>query len=146
MLVPKRFFDDSLLNEFFSLSNSLSKLFDDFNEIIPTHRTYPAVNMYEDNDNIYVTAEIPGVEEKDIKISATNNSLTIEGKHEQKKEEKNASYYLQERSYGSFSRTISLNKKVDINKIKAKLKNGLLTVTLPKAEEEKAKAIEVKVE
>ncbi|HOL48692.1 MAG TPA: Hsp20/alpha crystallin family protein, partial [bacterium] len=52
----------------------------------------------------------------------------------------------QERSYGSFSRTISLNKKVDINKIKAKLKNGLLTVTLPKAEEEKAKAIEVKVE
>ena len=106
----------------------------------------PRVDVTEDNYNLYVHAEIPGVDKKDIKINVTGDILTISGekKTEQRDEKKN--YYRIERSYGSFSRSFTLPAEISVDKINAGFKDGVLHVTLPKTEEAKIveKQIEVK--
>jgi HSP20 family protein len=106
----------------------------------------PRVDVTEDNENLYVHAEIPGVEKKDLKLNVSGDVLTISGekKTEQRDEKKN--YYRVERNYGSFSRSFTLPAEVIVDKISADYKDGVLTITLPKTEEAKIveKQIEVK--
>lgn len=104
----------------------------------------PSLDVSETKDNIVVRAEVPGIDAKDIDVSLANNVLTIKGKKEQEKEEKEENYHRVERSYGSFSRSIRLPREVKSDKITASYKNGVLKITLPKAEE--SKEIKVKVE
>ncbi len=104
----------------------------------------PSVDVSETKDSVVVRAEVPGLEPKDIDISLSNDVLTIRGKKEQEKEEKEENYHRIERSYGSFSRSIRLPREVQGNKIKANYKNGVLRITLPKSKE--AKEIKIKVE
>ncbi len=106
----------------------------------------PSVDVSEDEDNIYVEADIPGMEPKDIKVKMKGNSLVISAKKEATKEEKKKNYYHSERFQGSFYRELDLPSSVDASKIKATHKNGVLKVILPKKEEEKGKEIEVTVE
>jgi HSP20 family protein len=104
----------------------------------------PAVDVSESEDKITVKAEIPGMEAKDIDISMSGDTLTIKGEKKTEKEEKEENYHLVERSYGSFRRAMKLPAVVDADKVEATYKNGVLTVVLPKKEEVKPKAIEIK--
>jgi len=106
----------------------------------------PAVDVTEGDKEFKVTAELPGIEEKDIDVKVSNHTLTIKGEKSYEKEEKNKDHHVSERAYGSFQRSFTLPDDVDADKITAALAKGVLTVTLPKtAEAQKpAKKIEVK--
>ncbi len=111
-----------------------------------TRATMPAVDVVESEKAYEITAELPGMDEKNIEVKVTDGGLTIKGEKREEKEEKEKDYYMQERRYGSFERSFELPESVDSNKIEASFKKGVLTVTLPKkAEAQKpAKKIEVK--
>jgi len=108
--------------------------------------TMPAVDVIESENAYEVTAELPGMDEKNIEVKVANGFLTIKGEKQEEKEEKKKDYYLQERSFGSFERSFGLPEGVDADKIQASFKKGVLTVMLPKKPEAQkpAKKIEVK--
>jgi HSP20 family protein len=106
----------------------------------------PLVDVYEEGDNLIVEAEIPGVKKEDLAVTVTENSVTIKGEVKKEKEVKEKDYYLCERAYGSFSRSIDLSTEIDPNKVKATYKDGVLKVTLPKKQPEKKAETEVKIE
>lgn len=105
----------------------------------------PLVDIYEDSQNIYLEAELPGLKEKDIKLKIEDSTLTLSGERKWNKEEKKEGYHRIERSFGSFMRSFNLPSAVDREKIVANYKDGVLKVTLPRKEEEKPRQIEVKV-
>ena len=104
----------------------------------------PTMDLYQTVDAVVVKMGLPGVKPEDIQISVANGVLTIRGEVKEEKEEKEKTYHLRERRYGSFSRSISLPSNVSADKSDAEFENGVLTLTLPKAEEAKAKTIIVK--
>jgi HSP20 family protein len=95
----------------------------------------PAVDIAEKEKEYEITAELPGMEEKDIDVKFANGMLTIKGEKKEEKEEKKKDYYLSERRYGSFQRSFAVPEGVDTDKIDASFKNGVLTVVLPKSAE-----------
>ena len=105
----------------------------------------PAFDVYEDKDNVYVRAELPGMKKEDIDLSLHNGSLSISGERKHEEKLKDAEVYRAERFFGRFQRTITLATRVAADKIKAQYKDGILSVTLPKAEEAKPKHIDVNV-
>ena len=106
----------------------------------------PAVDVAESEKAYEITAELPGMDEKNIEVNLTNGGITIKGEKKEETQEKKKDYSVSERRYGSFERYFALPEGVDANKIEATFKNGVLKVTLPKtAEAQKpAKKIEVK--
>jgi HSP20 family protein len=137
------------LREIISLREDMDRL---FNTFFGKHMTeeiegiwIPVIDIEEDNENFIVKAELPGLKREDVKISVRGNLLTISGERKQEEETKNKTYHRVERSYGKFSRTISLPSEVDMNKIKAVYKDGVLIITLPKPETLKPKEIEVEI-
>lgn len=105
----------------------------------------PAVDIYEQGNDIVLKAELPGVDSKDVDIRLENNVLTLRGQRKFENEVKKESYHRVERSYGSFSRSFTLPSVVDQQAIKAEVKDGILKVVLPKREEAKPKQIEISV-
>ena len=105
----------------------------------------PALDVFEDKDNFVVKAELPGMKKEDIDVRVENNILTIRGKKERKDEVKEDGYFRTERVYGAFSRSFSLPTTVEVSKIAAEYRDGVLTLRLPKAEEAKPRQIEVKI-
>ncbi|MBF0192676.1 MAG: Hsp20/alpha crystallin family protein [Magnetococcales bacterium] len=103
------------------------------------------VDICEDGDSIILQADVPGMEQKDIKVHVENNQLTISGERRFEDEKKRDSYHRVERSYGCFSRTFELGGAADVEKIKASCKNGVLIVSMPKREDAKPKSIEVQI-
>lgn len=105
-----------------------------------------AVDLAETDKAYTVTAELPGMDEKDIDVSINGDMLVIKGEKRQEKEEKDKNYYLSERSYGQFQRSFSLPTGIDRDKIAAEFAKGVLTLTLPKSAEaqQQQKKIEVK--
>ena len=99
----------------------------------------PRVDVTEDDDAYEITAEMPGVEEKDVEVSVRDDRLTLRGEKKTEKEEKKKDYHMTERSYGSFERSFRLPGNVDAENIKAEFAKGVLTLTLPKTAEAKAK-------
>jgi len=106
----------------------------------------PALDVKETKEHIIVSAEIPGMNAKDVEVTISGDTLTLKGEKKQEKEEKEESFQLIERRYGAFSRSIRLAAEVDTKNIKANYKDGLLTVTLPKSETAKEKQIKINVE
>ena len=104
----------------------------------------PAFDVSETDDEIIVKAEIPGMKVEDIDITLTDGLLTIKGERKMEKEDKQENYHRIERQFGTFSRSLNLGLKVKTDGIDAGYKDGILTVTLPKAEEDRPKKIEVK--
>lgn len=102
-------------------------------------RSFAFMNLGEDEDNIYVRMEVPGVEIKDIDITLEKNSLVVKGTRNPLE----AKYHRRERAYGNFERRVALNTNVKREDVKAAVKNGILTITLPKAEETKPKKIDI---
>ena len=105
----------------------------------------PAVDIFEKDGNIVLTAELPGIETKDVDIKVENNVLTLQGERKFDKELQKDSFHRVERAYGSFARSFTLPNVVDTDKIKAEFKDGVLKLTLPKREEAKPKQIQVQV-
>jgi HSP20 family protein len=105
---------------------------------------FPPINVTQDNDHYYVRAEIPGVVAREISISALRNRLTISGKREIPREHERASYHRRERAEGTFNRTLALPTPIDSDRIGARYTNGILSLTLPKAEEAKPRQIVVR--
>jgi HSP20 family protein len=106
----------------------------------------PVVDVAETENDIVVKAEIPGIDPKDIDVSITGDKLTLKGEKKEEKENTGKCYHRVESSYGSFKRVITLPASVDVDKVAAEGKNGILEITLPKKEESKAKKISVKVD
>jgi HSP20 family protein len=138
---------------FSSLRREMERLFDDFDDYIwpPSFRQVwpqrplsrnsleiPAVDVAEKDAAFEITAELPGMKEKDIEVALSNGGLLIRGEKKAEKEEKKKDYYLHERNYGSFERYFSLPDGVAADQISASFENGILTVTLPKTKEAKA--------
>lgn len=106
----------------------------------------PALDVYEDKDDLVVKAELPGLDKENVEVNLTDHTLVIKGEKKKEEETKQESYFRSERSYGRFVRTLQLPKDVQADKVKASFKNGVLEVRMPKTEEAKAKEIKVKVE
>ncbi len=105
----------------------------------------PAVDVYQDKDNVVVKAEIPGMKKEDIEVSLHDGVLSISGERKSEEKFEESDTYRTERFVGKFQRTFTLPTQVDATKVAAAYKDGVLTITLPKAEEAKPKQIEVKV-
>jgi HSP20 family protein len=105
----------------------------------------PKIDIAENDNDIIVKAEIPGVDPKEIDISISGDTLTIKGEKKEEKENKGKHYHRVERSYGSFTRTIGLPAHVMTDKVEAKNNHGVIEITLPKMEKAKTKKISVKV-
>ena len=146
--------DRSIANPFISLQREVDRLFEDFTRGFPSLALFhggngglltPSVDVSETDKEIEITAELPGLEEKDVQINVSDNLLTIRGEKSAEKEQKDKNYRLVERSYGSFERTLELPSGVDADAIKASLSKGVLKVTVPKPTPAQAKKVEVKV-
>jgi HSP20 family protein len=136
--------------------SEMDHLFDDFFhrfELSPffegrTSMFNPRIDVVDTDKEIKVSAELPGMDEKDIEITLNRDSLTLKGKKKEEKEEKGKGYYRSERSYGSFSRTIPLQAKIESDKASAHFKKGVLTVIIPRmaSAEEAKKRIRIHVD
>jgi HSP20 family protein len=142
--------DRSVASPFMSLQHEIDRLFEDFSRGFPTiagngaTALMPSMDVTETDKEIEITAELPGLEEKDVQINIADNILTIRGEKKAEKEQKDKNYRLVERSYGSFERTLELPEGVNVDDIKANISKGLLKVTVPKPASTQAKKIEVK--
>ncbi len=105
----------------------------------------PAIDIEENNGNLMVRAEIPGMNKENIKVSVKEDMLKISGERKQENETKEKTFHRIERSYGKFERIIRLPSEVDADKVKASYKEGVLNVTLPKPESMKPKQIDVEI-
>ncbi len=109
---------------------------------ISRHRSFPTLNVWETEGEIWAEAELPGVSEEDLDISVAGNELTIKGKRKATKPE-DSLFHRQERGTGAFTRTVRLPVEIDIDKIEATLRGGILSLRLPKAESEKPHKINI---
>ena len=133
----------NLLSDIYKLRDEMNRLFEGGLQFV-THNELPPVNMSVNDDNIIVTAEIPGVDEQNISATVKDKLLNITGKREPVKTNENDVVHRTERFAGEFSRTIELPARVNADAITASYKNGVLKLVLPRAEEEKVKKIEIK--
>src|SRR6266576_4107378 len=136
--------------EFSTLQDRMNRLFrdnygDGRDEALTTSTFAPPVDVYEDEHNITLKIEVPGIEEKDIDVRIENNNLTVHGERKFEKEEKEENYRRVERQYGSFTRTFTLPTTVDAEKVSANNDKGILKIALPKKAEAKPKQIKVNV-
>ena len=136
---------------FEGLKKEMDRFFDRFGdrewpELRPLGEWSPKLDFSETKEAFVMKGEIPGVEPKEIEVSLEGQMLTIKGEKRQEKEEKDEQHYRMERSYGSFVRSVQLPAAVDGSKVTAAFKNGVLTVTLPKAPGAKGNLIPVKAE
>lgn len=130
-----------------SFRKAMDRLFEDFtsdlDEIVPStwNRSLqaftPKLDLEEKDDKIILTAELPGLTEKDVHVEVNKDYLTVKGEKKCSREEKNKNSFFSERSYGAFERTIRLPSEIAKDKIDAAVKDGVLTVTLPKSPEAK---------
>lgn len=141
-------FTDQLIEPLGRLRSELDRLFEGFPSRMPTFATgkvdamftFPAVEMKETAKAFKLSVEVPGVEAKDVEVTVENGALVIKGEKNEEREEEEKGYSFSERSYGSFERRIELPSSADHENIKAKAKDGVLKITIPKnAEADKNK-------
>ena len=152
-LIPTGRDTAAAFHPFLSLQREVDRLFEDFGRGFPSMPTFaggnggklmPSTDVTETDKEIEITAELPGLEDKDVQINLSDNLLTIRGEKKAEREEKDKNYRMVERSYGAFERTIALPEGVKADDIKATIAKGVLTVKVPKPAPAQAKTIEVK--
>ena len=141
---------DPFLAEFNRLHEEMNQLFGNLNVPGPSWRgfayTYPPVNVWEDSDNVYAEAELPGMERDQLEVYVTEgNQLAIQGERKPQAPQKGV-WHRQERGFGKFSRVLTLPTTVAADKVEARFEHGVLHVTLPKSEAAKPRRITVKSE
>ena len=105
---------------------------------------FPPMNITQDDDNFYLRAEVPGIKADELSISAVRNRVSVSGRRQIPAEHERVSYHRKERAEGSFNRTVTLPSEVDAQRVDARYADGVLTLTLPKAEEAKPRQIPVR--
>jgi HSP20 family protein len=105
---------------------------------------FPPVNLTQDDENFYLRAEVPGISPNELSISAVRNRVSLAGTRSLQREHERVSYHRKERVEGSFNRTVTLPSEVDTQRVDARYADGILTLTLPKAEEAKPRQITVR--
>jgi HSP20 family protein len=151
---PSPSFTDGLIEPLSRLRSEVDRLFDDFPFRMPTLQfgrltqglNVPAVEMTETGKAYKITAELPGMAAENVDVSFEDGMLRIAGEKKEEREENERGYRLSERSYGSFERLIDLPAAADDTKIKARFKNGVLTVTVPKDEKAEPSSRRIAVE
>ena len=151
-MITRRFFDwpafgwRSHFDELERMRRQLDRIVRD-NDIStfrgPGRGVFPLVNLTEDKNNYYLRAELPGIKSDDLEINATDNNISINGERRLPEENGNARFHRRERDAGRFSRAITLPGKVDNDKISANMKDGMLTIAIPKAESAKPRQIQI---
>jgi len=134
-------------NPFLALQQEIDRLFEGFTRGFagfPAREMLPSMDLSETDKEIEITAELPGLEEKDIQLNVADNVLTIRGDKKNEREETKKDYHLVERSYGSFARTVQLPDGVNADSIKAVMSKGVLKVTVPKPAPAQTKRIDIK--
>ena len=126
---------DRLFEEFFGPTSALQRS-------MGPARVFPSLNVWEDGDNLLAEAELPGVKSEDLEISVVGSELTIKGRRPESNEEGTA-FHRRERGVGEFARVVRLPVEVNAEKVQASLQNGVLRLTLPKAEAAKPRKIQV---
>lgn len=134
-----------MMNTFPEWNHLMNGFFSDHLENAEITDWTPAIDINENDDAFVVVADLPGLIKKDISINIKENMLTISGERKIEEKDENKNYSRSERRYGSFKRSYQLTDQVIADKISATFKDGVLTVTVPKAEEVKPKEIEIKV-
>ncbi len=136
--------------DIFSLRNRNNHMFDDLfypnrrgDEELTVWNWKPVVDIYDNEHNFVINAELPGVDKKDIVIDVKDRLLTLKGERSSEKEVKEDKYHRRERAYGSFERVFTLPAEIDPDNIKADYKDGILKIDIPKPEEQKPKQIAV---
>ncbi len=147
-LLRFRPFTQDLSRDVTDIQTQMNRLFDNFlgqptSSGMPEHVWAPVADMYETSNEVVVTAELPGLNEKDIHLSITGDLLSIQGERPWTGEPQEANYYRRERWFGKFQRTFSLPMPVQASQVKATYRDGVLTVSLPKAEEIRPKEIKI---
>ena len=136
------------MREIMTLREAMDRLFDDaFTRPLSNNGNNwgaPAIDLYQTNDNVVVKASLPGLKAEDVQISLTGDVLTLKGEFKQNNAVKEVTYHIKEQRYGSFERSVMLPTDVQADKAKAECEDGVLTITLPKAEQVKPKTITVK--
>ncbi len=135
------------MREMMTLREAMDRLFDDaFTRPIGNVTSWgaPAIDLYQTEKNVVVKAALPGLKAEEVQISVTGEVLTLKGEYKQAEEIKDATYHLKEQRYGTFERSVMLPTEVQTEKAKADFENGILTITLPKAEQVLPKTITVK--
>jgi len=141
----------SPLANLMSLTDRLNRLFDEGlwseleGETMPLAKWQPATDIYETKDSYKFNVELPGFKKDDVAVEVKDNVLIIKGEKKMDNEVKKENYHRIERFYGSFQRSFQLPQNIEPNKIKAKMDNGVLEITIPKSEKAKAKTIPVEV-
>jgi HSP20 family protein len=126
------------------LRTEMNDLFGRYGDRRVASSVYPPLNLWEDESNLFVEAELPGFDMNDLEITVTgDNQLSIKGDRKQPEHE-GGTWHRQERGYGTFSRLVELPEHVEAGNVTAEFKHGVLTITLPKKEEVKPRRIEVK--
>ncbi len=136
------------LAPFDQLRREIAHLLDEFDPLgvrgaLSGSSAFPAVNVWEGGEYLYAEAEVPGVTQDNLEILVVGNELTIKGRRPMP-EEKDVSYHRRERGAGDFSRVITLPVEIEADKVEASLKDGVLTLKLPKAEQARPRKISVK--
>ena len=144
---PSRPTFESPSNDFDQVRREMLRLFDTFAGDTLADRgagVFPPVNITQDADNFYLRAEVPGIKPNELSLSAVRNRVSLAGQRKLQRENERVSYHRQERAEGSFNRTVTLPTEVDAQRIDARYADGILTLTLPKAEETKPRQITVR--
>lgn len=142
---PSRPAFEGALAEFDQLRREMQRLLDNPAENGPLGAgVFPPINVTQDADHFYLSAELPGIKAKELSISAVKNRISIEGKREIVAENDRVSYHRKERPEGSFNRTLTLPAELDVDRIDARYRDGILTLSVPKAEAAKPRLIQVK--
>lgn len=133
----------NIWSEMSRLSREMDRLFGEA-KATSSPGVFPPLNLYDDGESIVVRAEVPGIEPKDLEISATMNALTIKGERKPSEADARASIHRRERNHGTFRRSLNLPQEINPDKVHASYKLGVLEIMLPKAEEAKPRKIAVK--
>lgn len=134
-------------SEFDRIRNEINRIFENDwfgGESLLDRRLAPTLDIEDSDDEVLVTAELPGVDIKDVDVSVSGNILTLKGEKKDEHEEKRGGYFHRESWSGSFQRSITLPDAIDPDRVRAEMKNGVLRITLPKRDEVKPKQISVK--
>jgi HSP20 family protein len=141
----RRYRVPSVYREMDRLQREMNRLFED---TYPTRGRraagYPAMNVWTNDEGLIITTEVPGVKPQDIDVSVVGDTLTLSGSRKPDEIKEDSRYHRQERGYGDFTRSIQLPFPVNVKKVEATFQNGVLNISMPRAEEDKPKKITVK--
>jgi HSP20 family protein len=144
MMMYKRFRHPTLWREIDRFQDEMNSLFDARNDLFRGFNAFPAINVWTNSDGAKVQVEVPGVSLDDVQLSLVADTLTISGERKPHEDSSESTLLRQERLSGKFSRTLELPFPIESGKVEATLDNGILTISLPRAEDDKPRKIQIR--